>query len=525
MKTLSMKSLALLSICAAVPASSACNLAGAKKCQKKNKEKPNILFIMGDDLTSQAISAYGGILSSVFKTPNMDRVAAEGVKLNNCFVTNSISAPSRATIMTGQYSQNNGVYTLADELDYRHPTVSKYMQKAGYYTGIVGKWHLKTEPQGFDYYCVFPGFGHYFDPEMITKGEWGSDPSLHKKHGKVYKGHSTDVVEKKVEEFLDGRDKSKPFMLMCDFKAPHRNWEYAPRFEHIFDGIEMPEPDNLLDTYKTKGAYANKLTNKMEDFLYEDLRVKKPEGMTKAEERHWAYQIYIKNYLRCVAGIDENVGKILKYLDDNNLTDKTIVIITGDQGFFLGEHGFFDKRLMYEESLKMPFLVRYPKEIKAGTENSDFVLNIDFAPTFMDYAGLKRPIDMQGESFRQNLAGHTPSDWRQSMYYRYWLNIGWGHDVTAHYGIRTKRYKLIYYYGLPLGMLGAKERPYTPDWELYDLKNDPEEMNNIYNDHKNDKLIKNLKEQLLQLKCKYNDMDLHYPQMVKLDKEYFWKKN
>jgi len=493
--------------------------------KKQKTEKPNIVYIMGDDLTSQSISAYGGILSKVFQTPNMDRIADEGIKLTNCFVTNSICAPSRAAILTGQYSQNNGVYTLADKLDSRHPTVAKHLHDAGYYTGMIGKWHLKTEPQGFDYYSILPGQGRYDDPEFISTGEWNKNPDFEMKHGKVNKGYCTDIICNKAINFLKGREKSKPFMLMCHFKAPHRNWIYAPRFEHIFDGITMPEPANLLDTYQTKREYANRLALKMENFIApSDLRVPKPKNMTRDEERHWAYQAYIKNYLRCVAGVDENVGRILKYLDDNNLTKNTIVVITGDQGFFMGEHGFFDKRLMYEEALHMPLLIRYPREIKAGTVNSDITMNIDFAPTFMDYAGLKRPTEMQGVSFRKNLVGKTPKDWRKSMYYRYWMNCDGSHHVTAHYGIRTERYKLIYFYGLPLGKLSAINRPYTPDWELYDLKNDPNEMKNIYDDPSNKPLIKELKEKLLQLKCKYNDMDIVYPEMVKLDKEYFWDK-
>jgi len=497
-----------------------------KNSNLHKKQRPNIIYIMGDDLTSQAISAYGGILSKVFQTPNMDRIAKEGAKLTNCFVTNSISTPSRAAIMTGQYSQVNGVYTLRDKLDTRLPTFATHLNDSGYYTGIIGKWHLKTEPQGFDYYSVLPGQGRYNNPEFISKGEWVENPDASMRHGKVNKGYCTDIIGDKAINFMKNRDKNKPFMLMCHFKAPHRNWIYAPRFEHMFDGIKMPEPFNLCDKYETKREAINRLTLKMNNFnAPSDLRIPKPENMTRDEEFHWAYQPYIKNYLRCVAGVDENVGRILKYLDDNHLTKNTIVVITGDQGFFLGEHGFFDKRLMYEEALHMPLLIRYPKEIKAGTINSDITLNIDFAPTFMDYAGLKRPTEMQGVSFRENLVGKTPKDWRKAMYYRYWLNLGDEHDVTAHYGIRTKNYKLIYFYGLPLGKSGAVSRPYSPDWELYDLKNDPHEMNNIYDDPKNKELIKDLKEQLLRLKGKYYDMDTAYPEMMKIDKTYFWDKD
>jgi len=528
MKKNNLSKLIVLFICIFLPSVSvlATVSLGSGNAEVQKNKRPNIVYIMGDDLTSQAISTYGGILSKVFQTPNMDRIANEGVKFTRCFVTNSICTPSRAAIMTGQYSQNNGVFTLIDKLDSRQPTVATHLHDADYYTGIIGKWHLKTEPQGFDYYSILPGQGRYNDPEFISNGEWNEDPDFDMRHGKVNKGYCTDIICNKAITFLKDRDKSKPFMLMCHFKAPHRNWIYAPRFENIFDGITMSEPFNLCDTYKTKREYANRLALKMENFnVPTDLRVPKPKNMTLDEERHWAYQAYIKNYLRCVAGVDENVGRILKYLDDNNLTENTIVVITGDQGFFLGEHGFFDKRLMYEEALRMPLLIRYPKEIKGGTINSDIILNIDFAPTFMDYAGLEKPIEMQGVSFRKNLVGKTPKNWRKSMYYRYWMNRDGSHHVTAHYGIRTERYKLIYFYGLPLGKLGTIEYPYTPDWELYDLKNDPHEMKNIYDDPANKSLIKDLKEKLLQLKIKYNDRDISYPEMVKIDKEYFWDKD
>jgi arylsulfatase A-like enzyme len=285
----------------------------------------------------------------------------------------------------------------------------------------------------------------------------------------------------------------------------------------------IPEPDNLFDTYEGKGKYSNELRMSMEHLNKTDLKGEViPANLTHDEKRSWAYQRYIKDYLRCVAGIDENVGRILKYLDDNGLTENTIVIYTSDQGFFLGEHGWFDKRMIYEECTGMPFLIRYPKEIKPGTVNNDIILNLDFASTFLDFAGIATPSYMQGESFRSNLTGKTPPDWRKAMYYRYWMNNDNPHHVPAHYGIRTERYKLAYFYELPLGMNGASQyQNLEPEWELYDLQKDPAEMRNIYKDPANKKLIIQLKEELLQLKEKYDDSDSKYPEMVEINKKYW----
>lgn len=488
-----------------------------------DQKTPNIIYIMSDDHASQAVSAYGGILANILPTPNIDRIANEGVKMTNCFVTNSISTPSRGAIITGQYSQKNGVYTLSDKLDPDHPNVAKHLQKSGYQTAIIGKWHLGTEPTGFDYYNVLPGQGRYHNPMLIEKGSWGEDKFKEPRIGKEYEGHSTDVITDQAIGFMERRDKDEPFFLMCHFKAPHRSWEPAERFNNLLDDVQIPEPANLLDTYEGKGQYAELLKMSMEHLNKRDLKTDIPEGMTRDEQRRWAYQIYIKDYLRCIAGIDENVGRILAYLDENGLTENTIIIYTADQGFFLGEHGWFDKRLMYEECLRMPFVIRYPKEIKPGTINQDIVMNIDFAPLFLDYAGIDKPCEMQGESFRSNLAGHTPSNWRKSMYYRYWMHGDGSHNVTANYGVRTNRYKLIFYYGQPLGMKGTKDVPVIPaDWELYDLQADPQEMKNIYSDPANKALVKELKTELLRLKETYDDTDDKYPQMKEIIQSYYW---
>ena len=491
--------------------------------QTQTKAKaPNILFIMSDDHTSQAISAYGGILASVLPTPHIDRLAREGALLTNCFVTNSISTPSRACILTGQYSHKNGVYTLSDPIDPASPTSAKYLHDQGYQTAIVGKWHLGTEPAGFDFYNVLPGQGEYINPTLIRKGDWHKGKNGAPKQTR-YPGYSTNIIASEALRYLETVDKDRPFFLMCHFKAPHRPWVPAERFKDLLKEVTVPAPPNLLDAYEGKGAYTRILKMNLEDMNHRDLKGKPvPQEMTRDEKRQWIYQHYIKDYLRCVAAVDENVGRLLKYLDENGLAENTIVVYTGDQGFFLGEHGWFDKRLMYEECLRMPFLIRYPREIKPGTRNDDMVLNIDFAPLFLDYAGLPVPEQMQGTSFRKNLIGKTPRHWRKSFYYRYWMHADGAHNVPAHYGIRTDRYKLVFYYAQQLGMSGSKNEPLVPEWEFYDLEKDPLEMHNLYRDPQQQKIIKKLKKELLQQKKQYGDEDSHYPLMQQIYEQYYW---
>lgn len=503
---------------------SICSLqVGTVYAQSVEKKKlPNILFIMSDDHTSQAVSAYGGLLSTVLPTPNIDRLAREGAILRNCFVTNSISTPSRACILTGQYSQKNGVYTLADSLDSCLPTSATYLHDKGYQTAVIGKWHLGSEPAGFDYYYVLPGQGVYDNPGLIKKGDWHAGKNGGPKPTKN-QGHSTDIIGEEAIRYLSSVDKEKPFFLMCHFKAPHRPWKPAARFKDLLKDVEVPEPDNLLDAYEGKGKFTKEIRMGLEFMNHIDLKNEPvPSGLSVEEKRHWIYQRYIKDYLRCVAGVDENVGRILKYLDDNGLTENTVVVYTGDQGFFLGEHGWFDKRLMHEESLRMPFLIRYPKEIVPKTVNDDIILNVDFAPLFLDYANIPLPKQMQGKSFRKNLQGKRVAGWRKSMYYRYWQHADGAHNATANYGIRTERYKLVYYYARSLGKTGTSNKPLVPEWELYDLKKDPCEMNNIYHQPSSQKLIKKLKLELLELKKQYEDEDAAYPEMQELNKEYFW---
>ncbi len=453
---------------------------------------PNIIFIMSDDHAAHSISAYG---SKINKTPNIDRLAAGGMKLSNCFCTNSICTPSRAAILTGQYSHKNGVYTLADSLDGSRNNVAKELQKAGYQTAIIGKWHLQKDPTGFDYWNILPGQGAYYDPEFITA-----------EGRKKYTGYCTDLIGDLSLDWLKRRDTSKPFYLMCHHKAPHRPWQPAPKYKTLFNGQTIPEPDNLLDHYEGKAPSMAAVQMKVgENNNKTDLKVDKPAGLEGDALRKWAYQYYIKDYLRCVQSVDDNVGRILDYLDSENLTRDTIVIYTSDQGFFLGDHGLYDKRLMLEESLRMPFLVRYPAAIKAGSVNEDIVLNIDFAPTFLDFAGKKAPSEMQGRSFRANLTGHTPKNWRDAMYYRYWMHNDGDHHVPGHYGIRTKQYKLIYYYGKPLGMKGAHEPATDPAWEFYDLAKDKREMVNRYSYPAYQKIIQKLKAEMERLQKEVGD--------------------
>jgi arylsulfatase A-like enzyme len=452
---------------------------------------PNIIYIMADDHSASAISAYG---SRVNKTPNIDRLAEGGMRFDNCFCTNSICTPSRAAILTGQYSHINGVKTLADKIDPQHENVAKDLQAAGYQTAMIGKWHLVTDPAGFDFWRILPGQGVYHDPVFIDMD------GTRKKH----MGYATDLIADFALDWLKARDKNKPFFLMCHHKAPHRPWEPDDKHMNMYTG-QIPEPDNILDKYENRSKAAANATNKVgQNMNKQDTKVDPPAGLDYAGLRHWAYQRYLQDYLRCVASVDDNVGRVLDFLDAEKLADSTVVIYTSDQGMFLGEHGFFDKRFMYEESLRMPFLIRYPGEIKPKSVNKDIVLNIDFAPMFLDFAGQATPREMQGRSFRPLLDGHTPKDWRKAMYYRYWMHMA-DHGVPAHYGIRTARYKLIYYYGKPLGSAGALPKETAPEWELFDLEKDPHEMHSLYGDPKYGRIQKELTDEMYRLQKQYGD--------------------
>lgn len=457
--------------------------------------RPNILFIMSDDHASHAMSSYG---SRINVTPNLDRIAEGGMRFDNCFCTNSICTPSRAVILTGQYSHVNGVTTLASKLDGRRENVAKILRRDGYQTAMIGKWHLGHggvhDPTGFDYWNVLPGQGLYHDPVMIEMGE---------EH--VVPGYATDLITDISLDWLRDRDPNRPFFLMCHHKAPHRPWDPDEAHAHLYDDVDIPEPPTFDDDYSDRAAAAAAATMRIErDLNARDLKQPVPEGLTPAEEKHWKYERYIKDYLRCVASIDDNVGRMLDYLDEAGLAEDTLVIYTSDQGFFLGDHGWFDKRFMYEESLRMPFIVRYPREIAPGSVNADIILNVDFPLTFLDYAGIAPPAAMQGTSFRPLLQGTTPAGWQTSLYYRYWMHRA-HHNVYAHYGLRTLRYKLIYYYADALGQPGAIDDPKPPAWELFDLDRDPYELHNVYDDPAYADVVRELTEELHRRQAEVGD--------------------
>jgi arylsulfatase A-like enzyme len=467
------------------------------------QKRPNIIFIMTDDHASHALSCYG---SKINKTPNLDRIANEGMRFDNCFCTNSICAPSRAVILTGKYSHINGVIDNRKKFDASQQTFPKLLQEVGYQTAMIGKWHLKSDPIGFDYWNVLPGQGTYYNPAMIEMGQ-----------RKKYTGYTTDIITDHCLSWLQERSSEKPFCLMYHHKAPHRRWEPGPKYLTMYDDVTIPEPETLFDDYSDRGKAAKEQDMTIKETLNNrDLKLVPPKNLTPQQKKlwdaayepkneafrqanlqgkelvRWKYQRYIKDYLRCVASVDDNVGRLLDYLDESGLAENTVVIYTADQGFYLGDHGWFDKRFMYEESLRMPLLVRYPKEIKPGSVNTDLVLNLDFAPTFLDFAGRAEPADMQGRSLRRLLRGRTPWNWRKATYYHYYEYPA-VHSVKRHFGVRTQRYKLIHFYHD------------IDEWELYDLEKDPHELHNVYDEPAYANVVKKLKVELKRLREKYKD--------------------
>ena len=484
--------------------------------------RPNIVFIMSDDHAVSAVSAYKDWLAQLAPTPNIDRIAENGMLMTKTFNTNSICGPSRASILTGKYSHVNGFFKneKGGDFDGRQMTFPKLFQKAGYQTAVIGKWHLGTNPTGFDYSKVminWGGQGTYFNPVFLENGR---DTIVERKR------HSTAQVAHDALKWLDeDRNKDKPFMLMYQFKAPHRPWEPAEEFQSLFNDGDFPHPPNFNDDYDGRKAAKDQWMEIESHMNRRDLKIAPPNGLTKRELndyyaygnqgqfwtpsdtlqgkalKNWKYQTYIKDYLRCVAGVDKAVGQMLDYLESSGLAENTIIIYTSDQGFYLGEHGWFDKRWMYEESFRMPFMISYPKLIQPKTTNSNLLLNIDFAPTMLELAGISIPEDMQGTSFVSQLNLES-SDIRDAVYYHYYEYPKW-HMVQPHYGIRTNRFKLIHFY-------------YSMDeWELYDLDKDPNEMNNLYENAKYKKLIKHLKKKLKALQIKYKD-DMSLDEMRKM---------
>ena len=451
---------------------------------------------MADDHAAHAIGAYG---SAINETPGIDRIARDGMRFDACFCTNSICSPSRATILTGTYNHVNGVTTLDTPFDARQPAFPGMLRDAGYQTALVGKWHLGHggihDPAGFDYWTVLPDQGAYHDPIFLELG------------GEVVRrGYATDLITDLALEWIGARDRDRPFLAMIHHKAPHRSWEPADRHASLYDDRRIPEPPTLRDDYVGRSTAAVEARMRLRDLNEEDLKGLVPPGLVEDEELAWRYQRYIKDYLRCVAALDESVARVLDYLDDTGLADDTVVVYTSDQGFFLGDHGWFDKRFMYEESLRMPLLVRYPREIAAGTSSGAIVLNVDFAQTFLDIAGVEPTRPMQGRSLRPLLRGERPPDWRTSMYYRYWMHIDSSHGVWAHRGVRTERHKLVHYYGAALEQPGARGAPRPEEWELFDLVTDPFELRSLHADPAQADALAELRAELDRLSAEIGDV-------------------
>jgi arylsulfatase A-like enzyme len=478
----------LFCVCAGLAGTAVTAVALAAESQTP-PQRPNILYIMADDHAAHAISAYG---SKINRTPHIDRLASEGMRLTNCFVTNSICTPSRAAILTGKYAHINGV-PVFNRFDGSQPTLAKYLRTAGYHTGMIGKWHLGSDPTGFDVWNILPGQGLYHNPVFIDQGK-------RKKHT----GYVTDLITDFSIEFIRQRPKDRPFFLMCHHKAPHRPWQPDEKHGREFASKKIPEPETLDDNYATRSDAAREATMRIDrDLTRTDVKQEPPAGLSAAELKKWKYQRYMQDYLACIASVDDNVGRLLDYLDRKGLAQNTIVIYTSDQGFFLGDHNWFDKRFMYEESLRMPFLVRWPAQIKPGTVSKGMVLNVDFAPTLIAAARLNVPDDVQGRSFLPLLRGESPKDWRTSMYYRYY-HYPQHHRVQPHFGVRTERYKLVYFNKID-------------QWELFDLQSDPHELKNIYADPAQAETVKRLKAELLRLKKELKDEDQFAQNMPKDD--------
>ena len=448
------------------------------------RKRPNILYIMSDDHASHALSCYG---SKINKTPNMDRIANEGMRFDNCFCTNSICGPCRAVVLTGKYSHLNGFVNNGNTFDGSQQTFPKLLRKAGYTTAMVGKWHLKSEPTGFDYWHVLPGQGAYTNPPM-------------KEMGKMVKhqGYTTDIITDIALKWLDRRDKTKPFCLMLHHKAPHRNWQPNEKYKKIFAKRTIPLPDTFDDDHSGHKTAAKEAAMTIDRHLTpKDVKMAPPAGLSARELKIWKYQRYMRDYLACVQSVDDNVGRVLDYLDKNGLADDTIIVYTSDQGFYLGDHNWFDKRFIYEESLRSPFIIRYPREIKPGSVSDAMILNLDFAETFLDYAGVPTPSDMQGVSIRPVLQDKKPADWRKAVYYHYYEFPG-AHSVKRHYGIRAERYTLVHYYPNPAS-------PKLDEWELFDLEKDPKQLKQCYEDPAYADVITDLKKQLYALRAHYGD--------------------
>ena len=475
------------------------------------RQRPNIIYIMADDLATQAISVYGGIYKDIAPTPNIDRLADEGMLFQNVLCTNAICGPSRAAILTGKYSHKNGYFKneSGGQFDASQWTFPREFRENGYQTALFGKWHLGSEPVGFDEFKYHANAGQ--------QGTYWNPLYNHNSKEVREEGYATNLTTDFALNWLaDGRASGKPFLMILQYKAPHRPWEPDRKYEKLWDDIEMPYPATFDDDYAGRELTAGDTEMTMDYFSRRDMKLPRPEGlegrerlqwdfygakkgeivqhegMSKEEGRRWRYQNYIKDYLACVKSVDDNLGRVLQFLSENGLADNTMIVLTSDQGFYLGEHGFFDKRFIYEESLRMPFIVKYPKTVKPQSVNDDIIANVDFAPTLLDVAGIKTREPMQGRSFAPALQGKPLENWRQSMYYHYYEFPFW-HHVQPHYGIRTDRYTLAHFY-------------YNIDqWELYDLQKDPQQVKNLIDDPAYQEVIASLKQELKALQQHYDE--------------------
>lgn len=440
------------------------------------RARRDVVLIVSDDHAAHAVSAYG---SRVTSTPRIDEIATRGVRVDRCFVTNSLCSPSRATILTGTYGHVNGVLTLSTPIDASQPTFVSALRDAGYRTAIVGKWHLghggSADPQGFDYWDVLIDQGEYHDPRFLSANGLRTEP-----------GYATDVITDLALAWLDGLVGDDPWCLLVCHKAPHRPWEPDERHRGTVSR-RVPLPSTFADDHRTRSAAVRRATMRIADHLGpEDLKQPVPPGLDAEAETRWKYQRFMEDYLACVASLDDNVGRVVDWLRDRDRLGDTLLVYTSDQGFFLGDHGWFDKRLMYAESLRMPLLVSCPASIPPGSVHDAIVTNCDLAQTVLDACGVAAPARMQGRSFWGDLTGpptgRSPVPARDGMYYRYWEHDDVHHHVPAHYGYRTERYTLIYFYNDGLGLPGCGPGVDAPAWELYDLERDPEEMVNVSDD-------------------------------------------
>ena len=499
-------------------------------------QRPNVLFIMSDDHTAQAVGAYATVLKGLNPTPTIDTLAAEGMTFENAFCTNAICTPSRASIITGQYPHVNGVFDLRGNIPPEKQALPILFREAGYQTAMIGKWHLKKEPN-FDYYKVLPGQGKYFDTMFRIQGprKWPQNTFTHEGQ------HSSDAItDSALDWFKNKRDPDKPFFVCHQYKAPHDYFENAPRYQSYLRDVPIPEPPTLYDVPKTFGSIATRGHNDeliahigtsigkrnprrsyavdlMERFPEEFPSDYEVASLSERETTRLAYQAYLRKYLRCVKGVDDNLKRLFDYLKEEGLYDNTVIIYTGDQGFWLGENDYQDKRWAYDPSMRMPFIVRYPVSIPGGTRSDAIVENVDYPALMLDFAGITRPNSMQGRSFKSICeTGKEPANWKKAAYYRYWMHMA-HHDNPGEMAIRTKTHKLIYFYGADYE--GKNQTP--PAWELYDLTSDPSELNNVYDSPAYSQLREQLKEQLARLRQEVGDDGSHYPDCEKIVQE-FW---